>query len=86
MVASPSRGRYTGERRPWACLELAAEPKKGTSRWLLARRNFDDPDDLAYCQAYGPEKEAEAQRSYRREEVACHSVDPEAAQHESAWK
>jgi hypothetical protein len=25
------------------------------SRWLLARRGSDDPDDLAFYQAYGPE-------------------------------
>ena len=47
----------SGERRPWqwACLELAADPEKGMSRWLLARRGSDDPDDLAFYQAYGPE-------------------------------
>jgi SRSO17 transposase len=44
------------EKRPWqwACLELAADPGKGMSRWLLARRGSDDPDDLAFYQAYGP--------------------------------
>ncbi len=47
----------SGERRPWqwACLELVADPEKGMSRWLLARRGSDDPDDLAFYQAYGPE-------------------------------
>ena len=47
----------SGERRPWqwACLELAADPQKRMSRWLLARRGSDDPDDLAFYQAYGPE-------------------------------
>jgi SRSO17 transposase len=47
----------SGERRPWqwACLELAADPEKGMSRWLLVRRSTDDPDDLAFYQAYGPE-------------------------------
>ena len=47
----------SGERRPWqwACLELAADPQKGMSRWLLARRGSEDPDDLAFYQAYGPE-------------------------------
>jgi SRSO17 transposase len=46
-----------GERRPWqwACLELAADPQKRMSRWLLARRGSEDPDDLAFYQAYGPE-------------------------------
>jgi SRSO17 transposase len=48
----------SGERRPWqwACLELAADPEnKGMSRWLLARRGSDDPDDLAFYQTYGRE-------------------------------
>ncbi|HVF00497.1 MAG TPA: IS701 family transposase [Rubrobacteraceae bacterium] len=47
-----------GNRRPWewACLDLlAADPEKGMSRWLLVRRSTDDPDDLAFYQAYGPE-------------------------------
>jgi SRSO17 transposase len=45
------------ERRPWewACLGLAADPKKGMSRWLLVRRGSDDSEDLAFYQAYGPE-------------------------------
>ncbi|HVD44532.1 MAG TPA: IS701 family transposase [Rubrobacter sp.] len=45
------------ERRPWewACLGLAADPKKGMSRWLLVRRGSDDPEELAFYQAYGPE-------------------------------
>jgi SRSO17 transposase len=48
---------YSGQRRPWewVCLELAADPKKGMSRWLLVRRGSDDPEDLAFYQAYGPE-------------------------------
>ena len=47
----------SGERRPWewACLELAADPEKGMDRWLLVRRGSDDPDDLSFYQAYGPE-------------------------------
>jgi SRSO17 transposase len=47
----------SGERRPWqwACLGLAADPKKGMSRWLLVRRGTDDPEDLTFYQAYGPE-------------------------------
>jgi SRSO17 transposase len=50
--------RDTGEKRPWewVCLELTVDPeKKGMNRWLLARRSSDDPDDLAFYQAYGPE-------------------------------
>ena len=46
-----------GGRRPWewACLELAADPEKGMRRWLLVRRSTDDPGDLGFYQAYGPE-------------------------------
>ena len=49
--------RYGGGRRPWewACLDLAADPEKGMSRWLLVRRSTDDPDDRGFYQAYGPE-------------------------------
>jgi hypothetical protein len=47
----------SGQRRSWewACLGLAADPKKGMSRWLLVRRGSDDPEELAFYQAYGPE-------------------------------
>jgi SRSO17 transposase len=49
----------SSERRPWqwACLELAADPQQETmSRWLLVRRDSEDPDgDLDFYQAYGPE-------------------------------
>lgn len=47
----------SGQRRPWewACLELLADPDKEMSRWLLVRRSSDDPEDLAFYQAYGPE-------------------------------
>ncbi|MBA3792421.1 MAG: IS701 family transposase, partial [Rubrobacter sp.] len=44
-------------RRPWewACLNLAPDPEKGMRRWLLVRRSTDDPEDLGFYQAYGPE-------------------------------
>jgi hypothetical protein len=44
----------SGERRSWgwACLELAAEPQKGMGRWLLVRRDSNDPEDLAFYQDY----------------------------------
>jgi SRSO17 transposase len=47
----------SGERRPWdwARVELLADPEKGMGRWLLVRRSSDDPDDLGFYQAYGPE-------------------------------
>ena len=49
--------RDSGGRRPWewACLDLAADPEKGMRRWLLVRRSTDDPDELGFYQAYGPE-------------------------------
>src|SRR5215212_9592727 len=39
----------------WACLDLAADPKKGMRRWLLVRKSTDDPEDRGFYQAYGPE-------------------------------
>ncbi len=49
--------RDDGGRRPWewACLDLAADHEKGMRRWLLVRRGTDDPEDLGFYQAYGPE-------------------------------
>ena len=46
-----------GGRRPWewACLDLAPDREKGMRRWLLVRRSTEDPDDLGFYQAYGPE-------------------------------
>jgi SRSO17 transposase len=47
----------TGGRRPWkwACVDLAADPKRGMRRWLLVRRSTDDPEEQGFYQAYGPE-------------------------------
>ena len=52
-----SPARDTGGRRPWewACLALAADPKRGMRRWLLIRRSTDDPEEQGFYQAYGPE-------------------------------
>jgi len=49
--------RDSSGRRPWewACVDLAADPKRGMRRWLLVRRSTDDPEDLGFYQAYGPE-------------------------------
>jgi SRSO17 transposase len=46
----------TGGRRPWkwACVDLAADPKRGMRRWLLVRRSTDDPEEQGFYQAYGP--------------------------------
>ena len=55
LKVCPARG--SGGRRPWewACLGLEADHEKGMRRWLLVRRSTDDPDDLGFYQAYGPE-------------------------------
>lgn len=47
----------SGGRRPWewACVELAPDREKGMHRWLLVRRSTQDPEDLGFYQAYGPE-------------------------------
>ena len=45
-----------GERRQlWACLPLSEECPPGRQRWLLVQRGVDDPSDLAYHLASGPE-------------------------------
>ncbi len=46
-----------GGRRPWewVCMDLAPDPEKSMRRWLLVRRSTDDPEDLSFYQAYGPE-------------------------------
>ena len=40
----------------WVCLTLSAPSAKGRRRWLLVRRPLEDPSDLAYYLAYGPEE------------------------------
>jgi len=47
----------SGGSRPWewACVELAPDPKKGMRRWVLVRRSTDDPEEMGFYQAYGPE-------------------------------
>lgn len=45
-----------GERRQlWACLPLSEECPAGMRRWLLVQRDVDDPSDLAYHLACGPD-------------------------------
>jgi SRSO17 transposase len=39
----------------WACLELSTHPAKEMRRWLLLRRDSEEPDDLGFYQAFGPE-------------------------------
>jgi len=44
-----------GERvHDWACLPLSDQCAKGMRRWLLVRRDPDDPEEHAYWLAYGP--------------------------------
>jgi hypothetical protein len=52
-----STARDTGVGRPWewVCLELAPVPEKTMRRWLLIRKSIEDPEDLDFYQAYGPE-------------------------------
>lgn len=41
----------------WACVALPeADAAGGVGRWLLVRRNIDDPSELAYYLAYGPKE------------------------------
>jgi SRSO17 transposase len=39
---------------PWLCLALFEDCAAGMGRWLLIRRDADDPRDDAYWLAYGP--------------------------------
>ena len=38
----------------WACLELSDACAAGMRRWLLVRRDAEDPNECAYFLAYGP--------------------------------
>jgi SRSO17 transposase len=46
---------------PWLCLALDAEEAAGRGRWLLVRRDMDDPRADAYWLAYGPAETTEAE-------------------------
>jgi SRSO17 transposase len=52
----PARDSSGGRPWEWACVELAPDKEKGMRRWLLVRRSTDDPEDLGFYQAYGPEE------------------------------
>lgn len=47
-------GPYTVQRQEWACLPLSEACRAGMRRWLLVRRNVDEPDGPAYYLARGP--------------------------------
>ncbi len=55
-VSVPAEGASFG-RRPWewACLELPLDEATGMRQWLVVRRSLDEPSDLAFYQAYGPQ-------------------------------
>jgi SRSO17 transposase len=62
----PTEGVSNG-RRPWewVCLVLSQDVPKGTCRWLLGRRSRDDPDDVAFYQAYYGPKETPVEELVR---------------------
>jgi SRSO17 transposase len=61
-VEAPTGMGVQGERRHhWACLPLSEDCPPGTRRWLLVQRGLDDPDELAYFLACGPDGTTEAE-------------------------
>jgi SRSO17 transposase len=56
LVTPPGESSHGRRSWEWACLELCADPGKGMQRWLLIRRSSEDPEDLTFYQAYGPER------------------------------
>jgi SRSO17 transposase len=58
--ASAGKGSKGERLYDWACVALpkpeATGARDGAGRWLLMRRNIDDPSELAYYLAYGPKE------------------------------
>jgi hypothetical protein len=52
--ASAGRGSKGDRLYDWACVPLADPDTVEAGRWLLLRRDIDDPSELAYYLAYGP--------------------------------
>ena len=48
-------GPYNVQRQEWACLPLSEPCPDVKRRWLLVRRSGNEPDDLVYYIACGPE-------------------------------
>jgi len=46
----------------WVCLLLSEPCAKGRRRWLLIRRSLEEPSDLAYYLAYGPQETSRQER------------------------
>jgi SRSO17 transposase len=51
---SAGRGSKGERLYDWACVSLPDPDTREAGRWLLLRRNIDDPSELAYYLAYGP--------------------------------
>jgi SRSO17 transposase len=51
---SAGRGSKGERLYDWACVSLPDPDTQEAGRWLLVRRNIDDPSELAYYLAYGP--------------------------------
>jgi SRSO17 transposase len=48
------KGAQGAHMHAWACLPLSGRCATGMRRWLLARRDLDDPSESVYWLAYGP--------------------------------
>ena len=51
---SAGRGSKGERLYDWACVSLPDPDTQQAGRWLLLRRNIDDPSELSYYLAYGP--------------------------------
>ncbi len=54
--ASAGKGSKGERLYEWACVALPDPDGAETGRWLLMRRNIDDPTEYAYYLAYGPKE------------------------------
>jgi SRSO17 transposase len=54
--ASAGRGSKGERLYEWACVPLPDPEESEMGRWLLLRRNIDDPSEYAYYLAYGPKQ------------------------------
>ena len=54
--ASSGKGSKGERLYDWACVPLADPDEAKMGRWLLLRRNIDDPSEYAYYLAYGPKE------------------------------
>ncbi len=54
--ASAGKGSKGERLYEWACVALPDLNGAETGRWLLMRRNIDDPTEYAYYLAYGPKE------------------------------